>query len=218
MGVGDEELLDPVVFLGLRRLLASATTAPGTVKLRATDTDGVSSLRVVAASSVEGSTQIRSGRLKLQNAYGSERLALQVPATLQYWNGGWQTHTADGCTSLAAGRFSWSFPAGTAARPNNLAACESAATLSGAAPSFVLNLNAPGAGNTGWADLSANLGASASGSTCTTVNTGTGFSAAATAAGVPWLQHNWTGSIGNPAARVTFGVFKSPIIYRREDY
>jgi MSHA biogenesis protein MshQ len=197
---------------------ASATTAPGTVTLRATDTDGVSSLRLVAASSVEGSTQIRSGRLKLQNAYGSERLALQVPATLQYWNGGWRTHTADSCTSLAAARFSWSFPAGTAARPNNLAACMSAATISGVAPSFVLNLGAPGAGNTGWADLSANLGASASGGTCTTVNAGTGFTAAATAAGVPWLKHNWTGSIGNPAARVTFGVFKAPIIYRRENY
>jgi hypothetical protein len=36
--------------------------------------------------------------------------------------------------------------------------------------------------------------------------------AVATAAGVPWLQHNWTGAVGNPLARATFGVFKAPII------
>ncbi len=33
-----------------------------------------------------------------------------------------------------------------------------------------------------------------------------------------WLQYNWTGAIGNPRARATFGVFKSPLIYRRENY
>jgi len=33
-----------------------------------------------------------------------------------------------------------------------------------------------------------------------------------------WLQYNWSGTVGNPKARVTFGVFKSPLIYRRENY
>lgn len=33
-----------------------------------------------------------------------------------------------------------------------------------------------------------------------------------------WLQYNWTGVVGNPTARATFGVYKSPLIYRRENY
>ena len=196
----------------------SATTAPAVIKLRATDTDGVSSLMTVAASSVEGTSVVRSGRLQLQNAYGSERLALQMPLAVQYWSGGWQKNTADTCTSVTAGQFAWAFPAGTATRPNNLAACESAMTVSGAAPNYTLNLSAPGATNSGWADVTLNLGATAAGNACTTVNGATGYSGSATTANAPWLQFNWTGSAGNPAARATFGVFKSPIIYGRENY
>lgn len=35
----------------------------------------------------------------------------------------------------------------------------------------------------------------------------------------PWLEFPWVG-VGNtdPSARATFGVFKSPLIYRRENY
>ena len=196
----------------------SAATAPASVTLRASDTDGVSSLRLVAASSVEGATSVRSGRLRLQNAYGSERLALRMPLDLQYWNNGWQLNSADSCTSIAANQFAWTFPTGTAARPNNLAACESALAVAGTAPVFTVTLSAPGIGNTGWADLALNLGVGATGSACTSVNAGTGFSGAASTAGTPWLQRNWSGTVGNPSGRATFGVFKSPIIYGRENY
>lgn len=196
----------------------SAATAPGSVKVRAADTDGVSSLRAVAASSLEGSTTVRSGRIRLQNAYGSERLALRMPLDIQYWNNGWQANTADNCTSIGASQFSWVFPTGSAARPNNLAACESALTVAGTAPAFTVTLSAPGVGNTGWADLALNLGVSATGNACTAVNAGSGFSGAASTTATPWLQHNWSGTVGNPAARASFGVFKSPIIYGRENY
>jgi MSHA biogenesis protein MshQ len=33
-----------------------------------------------------------------------------------------------------------------------------------------------------------------------------------------WLRYNWTGTVANPAARATFGIYKSPLIYRRENY
>lgn len=196
----------------------SAKTLPATIKIRAVDSDGVSSLRAVAASSVEGTTEIRSGRVQLQNAYGSEYLALPVPVVLQYWNGSWQKNTVDTCTSILGSQFTWAFPAGTAPRLNNLAACESAVTVSGTAPSYTVKLGAPGAGNAGWADLALNLGAAATGSACTTVNAGTGYSGVATTANAPWLQYNWTGTVGNPSARATFGVYKNPLIYRRENY
>ena len=197
---------------------ALASTAPAVVKLRVIDSDGVSSLRTAPASSVEGISEIRSGRVQLQNAYGSERLALALPVRLQYWNNGWLSNTQDTCTSISASQFAWAFPTGVAARPNNLSACESALTVTGAAPNYSVSLNAPGAGNAGWSDLTLNLGSSPAGSACTSANSGAGFTGTATTANTPWLQFNWTGTPGNPKSRATFGVFKSPTVYSRENY
>jgi MSHA biogenesis protein MshQ len=33
-----------------------------------------------------------------------------------------------------------------------------------------------------------------------------------------WLRYNWTGAAANPGARAAFGIYKSPIIYLRENY
>jgi MSHA biogenesis protein MshQ len=187
------------------------------LKAALTDTDGGVLIGTSTAQETN-TTKIRWGRIQLQNAYGSERLPLSVPLVLQYWNGSWQKNAADSCTSVAGAHFTWAFPAGTAPRVNNLAACESAVTVTGTAPSYTVSLSAPGLGNAGWADLTLNLGATAIGSACTTVNAGTGYSGVATTANAPWLQYNWTGTVGNPSARATFGVYKSPLIYRRENY
>jgi MSHA biogenesis protein MshQ len=97
---------------------------------------------------------------------------------------------------------------------NSLAACESFVTVTGAAPNYTVSLSAPGNGNAGWADLTLNLGAIASGSSCTSATSGT-----ATTANLPWLQFDWTGAgVVNPKSRATFGAFRSPLIYRRENY
>jgi len=168
----------------------------------------------------EGTANIRSGRVQLQNAYGSEFLPLPIPMTIQFWNGSWQPNTADTCTVILPSQFAWDFlPAGVAPRANSLTACRSAATtISGTAPNYTVNLAAPGANFAGWANLTLNLAATALGSTCTAVNSGTGYSALATTANAPWLQFNWIGTLGNPTARATFGSFRSPLIYRRENY
>jgi hypothetical protein len=187
------------------------------VRARETSADSVTSLR--ASGSVEGGGQVRSGRIQLQNRYGSEVLALPVPVEIQYWSGNWKTSAGDTCTSLLNSQFAWSFPAGSVAQPNNLVACYSAATLSGANPSYTLTLNAPGTSHGGWADLVLNLGATASGSTCTSANAATGYSGLAGTANAPWLQYPWTSATdSNPSARVTFGIYRSPLIYRRENY
>jgi uncharacterized repeat protein (TIGR01451 family) len=82
--------------------LASATTAPTNIYVRATEstgTDSVTSSR--GAASVEGGVKVLSGRLKVSNAYGSEKLPLPVNATVQYWNGaGWMASTTDSATSF----------------------------------------------------------------------------------------------------------------------
>lgn len=189
-------------------------TIPSGIRLRAVEAvggDGVSS----ATGTTEGVANIRSGRLQLQNAYGSELLALPVPMALQFWNGTWQKNADDACTAILASEFAWTFPAGTASHPNTLAACETAITVAGAAPNYTLILSAPGVGNAGWANLTLNLGAVAVGSRCTAVG---GAGPAEVPAAMPWLQFNWTGAVGNPTARVTFGTYKSPLIYRRENY
>lgn len=161
-------------------------------------------------------TSIRYGRIRLDNAYGSELLDLPMTMRLEYWNGtGWVLNNADTCTALAASQFAWAFPAGTAARPNNLNACESIVTVTGAAPNYVIRLSAPGAANAGWADLTLNLDTAPSGNQCTTLG---GLGPLATTAAMPWLRYNWRGAVANPTGRATFGVYRSPLIYRRENY
>lgn len=158
---------------------------------------------------------LRFGRARLQNATGSELLSLPLGLQLQYWAGasGWQNNVEDTCTTIQAANFAFAFPVATA---NKLAACETALTLSGAAPNYVASLAAPGGANPGWTDITLNLGATASGNRCTAVGAA---GPAATTANAPWLQFNWTGAVGNPSARATFGVYKSgPIIHRREMY
>ncbi len=194
---------------GVKYTFPTPETAPLALVLRATDTDLVGS-----SGFAEGVANLRSGRLQLQNAYGSEFLPLPVQLALQYWNGSWQKNASDTCSAINASQFAWVFPAGTAPRLNYLSACESFVTVSGVAPNYAVNLSAPGAANAGWADLTLNLGSAAAGTSCASSTAGT-----ATTANLPWLQFDWTGAgIANPKSRATFGTFRSPLIYRRENY
>jgi MSHA biogenesis protein MshQ len=194
----------------------SPQTKPTTVILRASDGE------VSSSGFTEGISEIRSGRVNLINAYGSELLALPIPIKIEYWNTnvGWSSNTVDTCTAITNSNFSFDFPAGTAAKPNNLSACETALTISGSAPNFALSLSKPGAGNNGWANLTLNLGNAvvAANSQCSAVG---GPGATDIPGNRAWLQFNWKGTgLVNPAARGFFGIFgvKSPVIYQRENY
>jgi hypothetical protein len=164
-----------------------------------------------------GTTSVRYGRVALANAFGSEVLPLPVPLRLEYWAGanlGWQRNNNDVCTSFSASQFALNFPAGTAAKPNNLAACETIISLTGTPPNQSVRLSAPGVGNAGWTDLTLNLAGTASGNACVAAAPG-----AATTANLPALQFNWLGTGSqNPRARATFGVYKNAdqFIYSRE--
>ncbi len=192
---------------------STRTTTPATIRLRAVDTDSVSS-----ASGTEGTASIRSGRARLLNANGSELLNLPVPFRIEYWDGTqWITNSSDSCTTLSSSNFAFAFPAGTTGRPNNLAACETALTVSGSPPAYTLSLTKPGAGNDGWTDVTLNLDSTTAGGKCTSVG---GSGGADTPANLPWLQFPWKSTAAsNPTARATFGVFRSgPVIHRREMY
>ncbi len=74
--------------------------APSDVFIRANDGEA-SSLRAVAATSVEGGLKAVSGRIKVSNAHGSEQLRLPIFATVQYYDGlGWVTSSTDSATSF----------------------------------------------------------------------------------------------------------------------
>lgn len=200
-------------------------TAPATITVRAVDgsvtpnvTSNVST--VTYPTHVEGSTLIRSGRVRLLNAYGSELLDLPVNMHAEYWNGAaWAMNAADTCTGDTmldannavtmtlsnitldpAKTCVWdsAFP-GLSGAGCATAAATSKRYLEGATPGvgfvgdFNLWLKAPGAGNSGTVGV--------------------------TAAVPSWLRYNWTGTVANPSARATFGIYKSaPIIYMRENY
>ncbi|MBB1072941.1 hypothetical protein HUU62_00730 [Rhodoferax sp. 4810] len=196
--------------------LATADGPYDLFKLKAAVADATDGALLIgsAAHKETNTTKVRHGRVQLQNAYGSEMLKLPLPVNLQYWNGGWTKNTLDYCTVLAASQFAWVFPTGTASRPNSLAACESVLSVTGFAPDYLFTLGEPGPGNAGWADLTLNLGSTAAGSSCASATPGT-----AGTANAPWLQFDWAGTgVTNPKARASFGVFKSPLIYRRENY
>ncbi|HZW26458.1 MAG TPA: DUF6701 domain-containing protein [Gallionella sp.] len=73
-------------------------TAPAVVKVRAVDSVNAS---VSSSGFAEGTTTIRSGRIKVSNAHGSELLPLPMTATVQFWNGTfWGVSATDSVTSL----------------------------------------------------------------------------------------------------------------------
>ena len=174
-----------------------------------------------------GTTSIRFGRLRLQNAIGSERLALAIPIQLQYWSGtGFTLNTDDSCTTLLRSDIALDFNP-----PSNLTACETAVgqasmVFAGGLPSAPLTLNAPGVGNAGAVSLKVNL-ASAAGNYCNP-----GSFVAATSAARSYLLGRWddsadTDSDANtryddpPAARAAFGLYggrPSNFIFQRENF
>ena len=183
-------------------------TVPSTIKPRAVDTDNVSSQNVAEGTASIRTASIRSGRLQLQNAYGSELLDLPVTLRAQYWNGSaWIQNADDSCTTIVAPTsgvgltFYPEVAAGVLG--NHLSATETTASVnvSGklAAGSAGLKFSKPGAGNSGYVDISIPLAAR------------------------PWLQFPWGVSTVNPtglnpSGRATFGLYNSRLIYRRENY
>jgi MSHA biogenesis protein MshQ len=181
-----------------------AKTAPITLALRAYDGE------ISSSGFTEGSALLRSGRLRLQNAYGSELLALPVPLEAQYWNGSsYVRNQLDSCTAVPASSFAMSNYKTNLS--NALPICETQLGYTSGTGAFVngvskyLRLTKPGAGNNGSVDLTINLNA-VNGKTCITASESN-----ATAASIPWFG-------SNPVSRATFGIYKTPIIYMRENF
>lgn len=134
-------------------------------------------------------TQIRYGRMQIQNTYGPETSSLNQPVFIQYYDGtGFVTNTDDSCTLLATGNITLQVDG------------ESALSKG-----VVSNVSI-GSGTT---DLAIESNVDAGEANLTYTATGAGNTGAVTMTyDVPeWLQFNWGGS-NDPSATATFGRFR----------
>ncbi len=186
----------------------ASAIAPASVALFAapTDLDGIT---IAAPAALGSASEFRYGRVRLMNAHGSELLDLPMSLKSEYWAGtasGWTFNSGDTCTGTTlalAAVGTRDITAGTCVRDGQAVsgrACSGTpaggkqfkeAGVAGFAGDFNLWLKAPGIA--GAVDVTATVPA--------------------------WLQYNWSGSVGNPRARATFGVYKAgPVIYLRENF
>jgi len=195
-------------------VFSTKETPPVTIKLRATDADLVSSNNAAAT---EDTAEIRSGRVRIQNAYGSELAALLVPMRAEYYVDttitapatnpsviGWITNSADTCTSIPATGLSLANNvAPSPVTPPTLKNVGSKNTLATVTYSPLvggdagLSLSAPSQGGDGYVDITADLSAKT------------------------WLRFDWNGTGDvDPTGRATFGLYRgSPShIYLRQRY
>jgi MSHA biogenesis protein MshQ len=164
-------------------------STPATLKLRVSETAGASS-----SLGTEGTTALRSGQLRLFNAFGSEKSNLAMPVQVQYWSGqSWVINSGDSCTVIPANAIYLSgVPTGVTA--SGFALASGNATLTLAKPNPVA---------TGSVDAAIDLGALGSDQSCLATHGGT-------AADLPWLRsRNGTCAATydrDPSARATFGI------------
>ena len=185
------------------RPAAAVAEANVTVRASPVDPDGVT----MSSTPVAAATPLRYGRLRLANAFGNARSALQLAVAAEYWSGNsWVLNSADSCTSVPAASVALSNPR-TAAGASS-AASSSASAISLASGNGLLTLAAPSpAGSSLTLDLAINLGSSGSDQSCNASHP------ASTGAGRPWLRAlngNCAATADrDPAARASFGVYSA---------
>ena len=184
---------------------SAKTSGPGLLRLRVTDSDGVSS---ATRSDLEPSMTLRSGRLQLQSASGFAGQALNLPLRLEHWNGSaWVLASDDSCTAPV-------LIAGTAAvAQSGRVDLKGVSTAAWSSPVQAISLSA-GAGNlrlastgAGAVDLALNLGATNADRACLPAPR-----PSSTGLNLPWLRSRFgslhgcgTREDSDPSARASFG-------------
>nr|WP_315466759.1 DUF6701 domain-containing protein [uncultured Undibacterium sp.] len=166
------------------------------IGILAAPTDG--EVTASAPFTIATSTQ-RYGRMRLQNAYGSEMLDLPVPYFAEYRNNNlWLKNTDDSCSAIVAPSVGSGVIFYPDSATNHLIAGETVASVSATgkliAGDAKLKFSKPGLGNDGHLDLDIPVS--------------------------PWLKFPWRGGLTpiNPAAKLKFGSYKksNQFIYLRE--
>jgi hypothetical protein len=158
-------------------------------------------------------TKLRFGRLRIYNAFGTEKADLSLSVQAQYWTGqSWIMNNLDSSTSLPVNAF-------------NLIGAPTGVAVSG--PVSISNgqgsliLTKPSPTTTATVDLAVNLGSSGSDTSCLASHGGT-------PANLPWLRGIYPagsacpGTNIDPSARATLGLYsnleKRKAIHIRETY
>lgn len=172
-------------------------SGPGALQVRGSDADVSSSL-----AGTEGTTALRFGRLRIFNAFGTERSNLTMPVQAQYWSGkSWVINGDDSCTTIPLGAF--------ALTRNLSGGTTNPFAFAFAGGNGLLTLTAPGVGNVGSVDVAANLGVGSPSTDTACAGTHPETDGAA----MPWLRsRNGTCDdpstyTADPSARATFGIY-----------
>lgn len=121
-------------------------TAPTNVYFRAIDAESVSSLNAIPAS-VEGGIKVVSGRMQIENMYGTPTARLATKVRTLYWSGTqWSLNTSDAASGSATGNFLLG-NAGTCVSPTFCGITLLSAALLGAGGEFRLTLTPPTSGS-----------------------------------------------------------------------
>ncbi len=168
------------------------------IQIHAEDADTVTS------SGANDSINIRHGRLRLFNAFGSDKADLSLPLRAEYWTGNsWVLNSADSFTLVPAVSIGLSGYSGTLSAVNLGASHVVGTTLAGGQGSIVLTKPSPVA--TGSVDLAINLGTGAADQSCLSVHPAT------TGAAIPWLRSIYGNCAvtydRDPSARGSFGIY-----------
>lgn len=191
----------------LAYVFTSKASGPGTLRLRATDSDGVSS---AAQAGADDDMALRSGRLMLHSAVGVASQALRLPLRLEQWKGAWVLNTDDSCTAPSAA--AWAAAIAQSGRVDRSGVPTSAWSTPVQAVSLVsglghVRLAAPTPSGSGALDLAINLGSTGVDRACLPAHPATSGLA------LPWLRSR-QGSVNgcgtredsDPSARASFGV------------
>ncbi|MCR4298428.1 MAG: hypothetical protein NUV75_06720, partial [Gallionella sp.] len=177
-------------------VFSSLPFAEQAIQIHAEDAD------TVASPGANGSIKIRHGRLRVFNAFGSDKADLSLPLRAEYWTGNsWLISTDDNFSVIPNASIALSVVS-----PATLGTSAAGTTLVGGQGSIVLATPTPGAtGSTGSVDLAINLGAGAADQSCLASHPAT------TGAAIPWLRSIYGNCAAtydrDPSARGSFGIY-----------
>ncbi|MGM9515195.1 DUF6701 domain-containing protein [Roseateles sp. DB2] len=159
---------------------------------------------------------LRYGRLRLQNAIGSQHRTLSLPLQAQFWDGSvYQLNTLDSCTRITSSQISFGNYRKTMTS-TDASVLNSPITLSQGRA--LITLAKPGTNRSGSYDLALALGSSATDASCLSW---TPSPAASSGANLSHLRWPWCGTAADkdPSARASFGLYTGTdsIIYQREN-
>jgi hypothetical protein len=163
---------------------------------------------------------LRYGRMRLQNAIGSQDRALKLPLLAQYWTAsGYLTNTLDSCSRITAAQLSFgNFRKTLSAADISIGAGGSGLTLNQGRAS--LTLAKPGSGQRGSVDVAISLGSTAA--DASGLQPWTPARPASAGAKLSFLRANWCGvsSSADPSARSTFGLYRrsDALLFQRENF